>query len=98
MTNEVKDEKQQVNTPTPTKRKQHKAEKAQANQQKKTLWVQVRLFPIWLRIILVTALLVGAIAAGLVIGYGYIGDGKPADALKWKTWQHILDISNGKES
>lgn len=96
MPNEVKDE--QVNKPTTTKRSQHKAEKAEAKTQKKTWWVQIRLFPIWLRIILVSALLLGAIAAGLVIGFGYIGDGEPADALKWKTWQHILDILNGKES
>ena len=98
MTNEVKDV-QQLNTQSQPKRKQHKAEKAEAQQHAKSpLWVQIRLFPIWLRIILILALLLGAIAAGLVVGYGYIGDGKPADALKWDTWQHILDIMNGKES
>jgi len=98
MMNEVKDEQLQVKRPTPRKRKQHQAEKAETKEQKNTWWVQIRLFPIWLRIILVTVLLVGAIAAGLVIGYGYIGDGVPKDALKWETWQHILDILNGKES
>ena len=97
MTKEVKDE-QQVNTTASSKRKQHKAEKAQAKENKKTWWVQIRLFPIWLRIILVTALIVGAIAAGLTIGYGYVGSGDPKDALKWETWQHILDILNGKQS
>jgi hypothetical protein len=98
MTKEVKDEQQQVNNPASSKRKQHKAEKAEAKEKKKTWWVQIRLFPIWLRIILVSALIVGAVAAGLIIGYGYIGDGEPKDALKWETWQHILDILNGKES
>lgn len=99
MTNEVKDEQQQVKTqPVASNRKQHKAEKAEAKGQKKTWWVQIRLFPIWLRIILVLALVVAAIAAGLIIGYGYIGDGEPKDALKWETWQHILDILNGKEN
>jgi len=97
MTNDVKDQ-QQENTPMPSKRKQHKAEKAKVKDEKKTWWVQIRLFPIWLRVILITALVLGAIAAGLMIGYGYIGDGKPKDALKWETWQHILDILNGKES
>ena len=99
MTNEVKDEQQQqVNKPVASNRKQHKAEKAEAKVQKKTWWVQIRLFPIWLRIVLVLALIVAAIAAGLTIGYGYIGDGEPKDALKWATWQHILDLLNGKES
>ena len=96
---EVKDVKQQVNTQAPSMRKQHKvekAEKAETKKNKKTWWVQIRLFPIWLRIILVAALVVGAMAAGLTIGYGYVGDGNPKDALKWDTWQHILDILNGK--
>ena len=96
MTHEVKSEQQQVNAPNPQKRKQHKAVKAEAK--KNTWWVQIRLFPIWLRIILVTALLVGAVAAGLVVGYGYIGDGEPKNALNWDTWQHIIDMLTGKES
>ncbi|MBE3102751.1 MAG: DNA-directed RNA polymerase subunit beta [Bacilli bacterium] len=98
MTNDVKDEQQQENTTSPSKLNQHEAEKAKSKDQKKTWWVQIRLFPIWLRIILVIALIIGASAAGLMIGYGYIGDGKPLDVLKWETWQHILDILNGKES
>lgn len=98
MTKEVKDEQQQVEPTKPSLRKQRKAEKAEVKEQKQTWWVQIRLFPIWLRIILVSALIIGAMAAGLMIGYGYIGDGEPKDALKWTTWQHILDILNGKES
>jgi hypothetical protein len=64
---------------------------------KTTGWVQIRLFPIWLRIIIVLALIVIAAALGAMIGYGVIGDGKAADALKWETWQHILDIMSGKK-
>jgi hypothetical protein len=60
--------------------------------------VQIRLFPIWLRFLLILSLIVGAIAAGLMVGYGYIGDGEPKDVLKWEKWQHILDIIKGKES
>ncbi len=63
--------------------------------QKKTRWVQIRLFPIWLRILLVIALLVVMAALGAMIGYGVIGDGNAGDALKWETWQHILDIMRG---
>lgn len=64
---------------------------------KKQFWVQVRLLPIWLRIILVLLLLAGAAIFGAIIGYGYIGDGEPADVLQKETWTHILDIINGKE-
>lgn len=64
---------------------------------KKTGWVQIRLFPIWLRIIIVLLLIVVAAALGAMVGYGVIGDGKAADALKWDTWQHILDIMSGKK-
>lgn len=64
--------------------------------QKKTRWVQIRLFPIWLRIVLVLALLVVMAALGAMVGYGVIGDGNPGDALKWETWQHILDIMRGE--
>ena len=96
MTDEVKDEQKVQHTSNASKRKQHKAAKAESGEIKKTWWVQIRLFPIWLRILLVLALLSGATAAGLMIGYGYIGDGEPKNALKWETWQHILDIMKGK--
>lgn len=64
---------------------------------KKTGWVQIRLFPIWLRIIIVLVLIIIAAALGAMVGYGVIGDGKAADALKWETWQHIIDIMSGKK-
>ncbi|HSJ38310.1 MAG TPA: DNA-directed RNA polymerase subunit beta [Planococcus sp. (in: firmicutes)] len=79
-------------------RKEHKNEEATGDkQQKKTWWVQIRMFPIWLRIILVTALIVLAAALGAMVGYGVIGDGEPRDALQWETWQHIIDIISGKK-
>jgi len=53
---------------------------------------RVRLFPIWLRLVIVVALIAVSTIAGAVIGYGVIGDGNPLDALKWSTWQHIVDI------
>ena len=64
----------------------------------KTLWVQIRMIPIWLRIILVALLIAGAALLGVIVGYGYMGDGNPADALKKETWTHIIDIIKGKES
>lgn len=60
-------------------------------------WVQLRLIPIWLRIILVAALFLVAGAVGIIVGYSVIGSGDSADALTWSTWQHLLDIMNGKQ-
>lgn len=77
-------------------RRIEKEQAAHAAETKKTHWVQIRMFPIWLRILLVTALFAGAAAAGLMVGYGVLGDGVPKDALKWETYQHILEIKDGK--
>jgi hypothetical protein len=77
-------------------RQQRKMEKAQNKEQKKTYWVQIRMFPIWLRIILLILIFGVAAAAGLMVGYGVLGDGNPTDAIKWETYQYILDIKDGK--
>ncbi|HJF34169.1 MAG TPA: DNA-directed RNA polymerase subunit beta [Sporosarcina psychrophila] len=65
---------------------------------KKQFWVQIRILPIWLRVILVLLLLAGAAYLGAVIGYSSIGDGEPGEVFKKETWTHIMDIINGKES
>lgn len=77
-------------------RKKTTRDETETEQPKKTWWVQIRLFPIWLRIILVIAILAIALVLGVMVGFGVIGDGKAADALKWETWQHIIDIMTGK--
>lgn len=77
-------------------RKKAKKEASETQEPKKTWWVQIRLFPIWLRIVIVIALIALAAVLGAMVGFGVIGDGKPSDALKWETWQHILDIMSGK--
>jgi hypothetical protein len=64
---------------------------------KKQFWVQIRLLPIWLRIILVLLLLTGAAMFGAMIGYSSLGDGNPGDVFKKETWTHILDIIDGKQ-
>ena len=71
-------------------------EQEQPTEPNKTYWVQIRMFPIWLRILLCIVFFIGAAAAGLMVGYGVLGDGTPKDALKWETYQHILDIKDGK--
>lgn len=58
---------------------------------------RIRLIPIWLRLIIVIILLILSLLAGLMFGYGVIGDGNPVDALKIETWTHIYDMISGKE-
>lgn len=77
-------------------RQQRKLDKAQESEAKKTSWVQIRMFPIWLRILIILLLFIGAATAGLMVGYGILGEGTPKDALKWETYQHIFDIKDGK--
>lgn len=76
-------------------RRQEKSKRKQERLQSKK--PRRRIFPIWLRIIVVLLFSVVALAAGLMIGYGIIGDGVPTDALKIETWQHIIDIVNKTE-
>ena len=74
------------------------AQKPNASRNKQsTKWVQIRLFPIWLRVIIILALLFIAIVAGLTVGYSVLGDGESSEVLKWSTWQHLIDIIKGKE-
>lgn len=80
------------------RRLNRKKNKKEDDNPKKTIWVQIRLFPIWLRIIIVLLLVGASATVGMMIGYGVIGDGEPKDVLKWETWIHILDIIQGKES
>lgn len=65
--------------------------------QKPTKWVQIRLVPIWLRVLIIIILLIFAVVVGLTFGYSVLGDGESSDVLKWSTWQHLIDIITGKE-
>lgn len=71
-------------------RKAQKEKKKQAKQ--KLARPRRRIFPIWLRLIVVLTLSATALIVGLMIGYGVLGDGNPIDALKIETWQHLIDI------
>lgn len=71
-------------------RKQQK--KKQKEEKRKNKMPRLRIFPIWLRIVVVGVLAIVALCVGLMIGYGGLGEGDPRDALKWETWQHIIDI------
>ncbi len=93
MTNQLKSESTQPKVPQNEK----KEKRSEKNNEQPIRWYNFRLIPIWLRIILVLLLLIIAGAAGLMVGFGVIGSGEPLDALKMETWQHMLDIINGKE-
>lgn len=54
--------------------------------------IKVRLIPIWLRLIIITFLLLLSFVIGVVGGYSMLGDGKMTDAFKKSTWQHIVDL------
>lgn len=85
-------------TPTPTTNKLHEEEKSRmSGEQKEVRWVQIRLIPIWLRIVIILILVVVAAIVGSMVGYSVIGEGKAMDVFKPATWQHIFDIMNGKE-
>ncbi|MCP8617468.1 DNA-directed RNA polymerase subunit beta [Salirhabdus salicampi] len=79
--------KQQKNS---VKREQRQAKKRKSEQK-----MRKRIFPLWLRIIVVLALAFGALIAGAMIGYGIIGDGEPKDVINVDTWKHIINIVKG---
>lgn len=84
---------------TSSRREQRMAKRGETSESepKKTFWVQIRIIPIWLRLILIILLLAIVAVIGLQIGYSYIGDGNSEDVLKKGTWTHIIDIIKGKE-
>ncbi len=57
---------------------------------------RIRLIPIWLRFIIAVVLIGGSFLLGLIVGYGVIGDGDPAEAVKPHIWYHILDMIQGR--
>jgi len=82
---------------TDTQPQPEKKERRSTGEQREVRWVQIRLIPIWLRIVIVLILVVGAAALGAMFGFSVIGEGNAMDIFKRETWQHIFDIMNGKE-
>lgn len=56
--------------------------------------VKIRLLPIWLRLLIVAALIVLMVILGALFGYSVIGDGNAVDVFRISTWTHIVDIVN----
>lgn len=66
-----------------------------AKRQKKQLKKQarVRIFPIWLRLIVIVILCFVGLSAGAMIGYGVIGKGgSPFDVFHKDVWLHIYNL------
>lgn len=78
---------------SPKTREQFKKEKMKDKpSMKEKRKVRVRLIPIWLRILIVVLSIFISVIAGVIVGYGVLGDGEPMDALKKSTWTHIIDL------
>lgn len=92
--------KARTDAPLKAEAKQARVQKGEASAQKTKAEaadrghkrIRIRLFPIWLRIVLLAVFVVVSVLAGAAVGYGVIGDGKPADVFKESTWTHIRDL------
>lgn len=93
MTNDTK--LQRSAKPIWPKKQRSNKEPKQEEVEEVTGRIRIRLIPIWLRVIIVAVLFLLAIVFGLMFGYAALGDGEAMDALKWETWQHMLDIMRG---
>ncbi|WP_236035077.1 DNA-directed RNA polymerase subunit beta [Alkalihalobacterium elongatum] len=67
------------------------------NKRKKKRKERIRLIPIWLRVVIVILLCGLSLIAGLMFGYGIVGNGTPSDILQRETWEHIYNIISGAE-
>lgn len=94
-TNTIENERNDDQPVSKTRSEKHK--QTEEKPAKNTIWVQIRLFPIWLRLILVLLLFAGVAALGLYVGYSVVGDGSPGEIFQKETWTHITDIIRGVE-
>ncbi|PXW92035.1 DNA-directed RNA polymerase subunit beta [Streptohalobacillus salinus] len=78
-------------------KEEKKAERKAKRQAHKEKYAVRRIFPIWLRIIVIVLLSILALIIGLIVGYSVLGNGEPLDVLKFEFWQHVLDIIQGVE-
>lgn len=64
--------------------------KTPKRKQKLPLWARILLRT--LRFMIVPALCVGALIAGLIVGYVYIGGQEMNEVWKIQTWKHVFDL------
>lgn len=80
----LKKEPQTSNTASEKQTRNHQKQK-QKEEKRNAKKPRRRLFPIWMRIIVVLLLCAIALIVGLMIGFGVVGDGVPEDVLKKET-------------
>ena len=85
-------EKTQPKSRIERRQRQTEQAKATTNEQTATKQPKLRVFPIWLSLLLVIVAIMASLIVGLIVGYGVIGDGEPFDALKVSTWTKIYDL------
>ena len=79
-------------------KKQKRITRHEEKKRKRTKWPIRRIFPIWLRLIIVFLLAVFALILGMVVGYTILGDGTDAlEVLTFDFWKRVLDMINGVE-
>ncbi|WLR50684.1 DNA-directed RNA polymerase subunit beta [Bacillus tianshenii] len=71
---------------------EHKEEQSTSEEKKYPRKRRARLIPIWMRLVIVILLMLLSLTAGLMVGYGVIGDGEPLDAIKTSTWTKLVDL------
>ena len=80
-----------------TRKPDQQVEEEREEGTKRVRWVQLRILPIYVRVLIVLVMLVVAILAGAMIGYSVLGNGSAMDIFQKETWTHIWDIMSGKE-
>lgn len=79
-------------------KKQKRITRHEEKKRKRTKRPIRRIFPIWLRLIVIFLLAVFALILGMIVGYTILGDGTNAlEVLTFDFWKNILDIINGVE-
>ncbi|WP_336296624.1 DNA-directed RNA polymerase subunit beta [Bacillus pinisoli] len=76
--------------------KKNKKERKEKAAKEKPVKIRIRLFPIWLRLLIIVLLLGLSLLAGVAVGYGIIGNGEIKDAFEESTWTHIIDLVKKK--
>jgi hypothetical protein len=67
---------------------------AEEPKQERIRKIRIRLIPIWLRLLIVTLLIIVSIVSGAMVGYSVFGGGDASDVFRKSTWSHIIDLVN----
>ncbi|WP_416147734.1 DNA-directed RNA polymerase subunit beta [Salipaludibacillus sp. HK11] len=90
---ETNEEEEQAPAETDEKQMSKREQRRKDRKREKKKPGRIRLIPIWVRLVLLIAVLLGSAILGAMIGFGIIGDGgNPRDVLEEDTWFHIYDM------